>query len=130
LNLGEDEAKRNVRLGISVVVYVDSIHGIGVEVRRLGERIAVEDQDSPRRVCGRLEGVKVSKVEPLVPERRTQLQAGKMVRHSSPFLNPIFVFYISHFSLPYKPEGSALSILKILASFIGCISIFWQLKQS
>jgi hypothetical protein len=79
LRLGEGETERHVRLSVSVVVYVDPVNGVGVEVGRLGKRVAIEDQHGPRGVGGRLEGEEVGEVESLVPKRRTEPQASKVI---------------------------------------------------
>jgi hypothetical protein len=63
MRLGENETECDVRLSVCVVVYVDPVYSVGVEVGRLGERIAIEDQHGPRRVCRRLEGVEVGEIE-------------------------------------------------------------------
>ena len=70
VRLGEHEAERDVRLSVSVVVYVDPVNGVGVEVGRLGEGVAIEDQHGPRGVCGRLEGEEVGEIESRVAQGR------------------------------------------------------------
>src|ERR1700687_5215500 len=80
----ENVAERDVGQAISVIVDIEAVDGVGME--RVGSRICVEDDHGPRRVRRRLERVEVAEVESLVAERRTEIEAGKMVRH---FLSPL-----------------------------------------
>ena len=61
-----------------------------------------------RRVAGRLEGIEIAKVEPLVAERRTEAESGKMVRH---------------FFLPFKPLAACAG-----ASF-HCVPLDFRLAS-
>src|SRR5208337_428998 len=71
----------DVRKAIAVVIDVETVDGVGME--RVGIRIGVEDEHGPCRIGGRLEGVEVAEVEPLVAERRAEAEAGKMIGHLS-----------------------------------------------
>ncbi len=75
----EHVTDRDVRQAVSVVVDVEAVDGVGME--RVGSRICIEDDHGPRRVSGRLECVEVAEIESLVPERRTEIESSKVVRH-------------------------------------------------
>ena len=96
LRLGEHQDEGEVGLEVAVVVDVDPVHGVGVERRRLGERVTVEDQHGPRRVRRCLEGVEIGEVESSVPFGRTEVQAGEVVRHG------VLLTITSSISILYK----------------------------
>jgi hypothetical protein len=84
LQRGEHVTDRDVRQAISVVVDIEAVDCVGME--RVGRRICIEDDHGPCPVSGRLERVEVAEVESLVPERRTEIESSKMVRH---FFSPL-----------------------------------------
>ena len=50
-------------------------------MERVGIRICIEDEHSPRRIRRCLERIEVAQVEPLVAERRAETESSEMVRH-------------------------------------------------
>ncbi len=83
----------DVRQAVSVVVNVEAVDGVRME--RVGSRICIEDDHSPRRVSGRLERVEVAEVESLVPERWTETESSKMVRHFFSLLKISICFWVN-----------------------------------
>ena len=75
----EHVTDRDVSQAVSVVINVEAVDGVRME--RVGSRVCIEDDHSPRRVSGRLERVEVAEVESLVLERGAEIESSKMVRH-------------------------------------------------
>ena len=80
--LGEHQDEGDIGLGVTVVVDIDPVHGLGVELRFLGEGVTVEDDHGPRGVRRCLEGVEIGEVESSVTFGRAEFQAGEVVRHA------------------------------------------------
>lgn len=75
----EHVTERDVRQAVSVIINVEAVDGVRME--RVGSRIGIQDEHSPRRVRGRLECVEVAEVESLVSERWAKIESSKVVRH-------------------------------------------------
>ncbi len=81
--LGEHQDEGDIGLGVTVVIDIDPVHGLGVELSFLGKRVTVEDDHGPRGVRRRLEGIEIGEVESGIPFGRAEFQAGEVVRHGA-----------------------------------------------
>ena len=84
LRLRKHVADRDVRQVVAIGVDVEAVDGVGME--RVGIRVCIEDDRSPRRILRRLERVEVAKVESLIAERGAETESSKMIRHICSFL--------------------------------------------
>ena len=82
LGLAEHHAEGDVGVGVSIVVDVDAVDGVGMKRWRYAECVGVEDQHCPRRVRRRLKGEEVGEVEARIFGGRSEPQTGEVVRHA------------------------------------------------